>query len=446
MLSKARVRSILGERLSGREAGRLWLMDSWEVDRGREGFLSDADHARIRKGLKSAGDILDFNEAIDLYRALEFLVKDAQLSYLQASIFLERLSGLWRDLTVNFLAVLALREIPLIVTEKQFRQLKAKQKKQRRQKLHCLGQVYEDRAEELALQETGRYLDDQEEEAQDRYLELAQQEIQALIEAGKLKPRPLDIKASDEIVRSGERDDISWWAGDELGEDEEELLLTGFSGEELARAGLPEWISDIEEFRLYLLDKEDWYGDDAPPAIAILQEDSVIPSGLRGLERGTYKPHFPQRFRDITCVNEREDSLGEQYLTTLEAVQDPIVRVIERRQVLKEAAPFVGVNTLEDVDQFYADLERRANAYNREREEASVWVKGLAKLYRSKGYKGGAEGGAGLEVLSEALPLELEKLRPTEEGLKYGRSILEGLLGKKWWLKEPEEGLRYAQD
>lgn len=435
MLSKARVKNMLSKRLSGKEAGRLWFMDSWEVERGREGFLSEADHAHLRKSLTTAHDIEDFNKSIELFRAIQYLVGDAHVAFLQALLALEELDGVYRDCALNFLALRVLLDLPLIVTEKQLQRLKAQQKRARKKKLHCLEEVYQARARALAEEETGLYWEDVEEEVWDKCWTQGAKEIDALIKSRKLRPQKLDSPLAMDS------DDRAWisFAKDEPPEEQERLLQTAFPGEGLAKAGLPEWTEDIEEFRLFYLPEQDWYGDDPPEALAVIQEDLTGPLPPVGLGAKDFQPVLALRYlRDITGLRFRGQ---HDFSSLLATAKDRISTLAARRQALREAAPLVGTNTAEDVDRFYALLEERVSSLNEKRR-----LDGAAeRVIRLAAQAEGASGGQALEALLKEPPIELEKIKPTARELRASRSILAEQLGKNWWSQPAEEGNDHAE-
>lgn len=484
MISKAEVKSILSRRLSGREAGRLWIQDSWEVDRGREGFLSEADHRRIRKSMTSEQDIADFNSALDLYRGLEWLVKDAQIACLQASYLLERISNVGDLYAINALAISTLRSVPLIVTEKQLRGLKAKQRQKKLRRLYCLDQVVTYQAYHLAPAEfkarcsLADYLygseagpDEDEIPDRERVYREAEAQVQELVESGKLTPQGQAVKPYDRL-RTDSHNIESWPpAGEEPCSGNDSLLSLYVSGGELVKARLPGWREAIEEFELWEIDREDWYADEPPECIALVRPEAAMRLPLD--KRGHYKPDFLDGFSDITQVRQHSVSLEERHQEYLKDAKDRILKLIARRQVLREARPLVGVNTTEDVDKFYEDLAKRIDSYNAMAGSVSPRIKKLIEEHgkeapipadQREDLREGLE--AELEELTAAtaygimilraggahlidLPrIDLEKLKPPAADLSYGRSVLDYGLGPKWWLlaAESEEDLDYGEE
>jgi hypothetical protein len=205
MTSKKDISKILSKGLTGKEAGKLVLEDNWLVDHMREGFLSPKDLSAIKAGLKSTRDIEDYNSYIETYRIIDYTLKDAHIMALQFQV---RMENLIRLITMYLFGSTDqhIMTKPVIMTEKEYQDTKARQKKELSEDIHELETVilwryWETTPEGIREQEP----DD--EYALDwlsrEYPELYQgliSEIIELIKAGKLQPVSINGKDKQKII------------------------------------------------------------------------------------------------------------------------------------------------------------------------------------------------------------------------------------------------------
>jgi len=67
------------KRLSGHEAGRLWIEDSRLVDKGIPGFLTEKELKNMRSLLRSQEDMEIYNSYLEIYKRTNFALKDATI-------------------------------------------------------------------------------------------------------------------------------------------------------------------------------------------------------------------------------------------------------------------------------------------------------------------------------------------------------------------------------
>ena len=214
MVGKRDIKQRLSKGLTGMEVVRLIIEDSVEVDHQREGFLSSADIQRLKNSLVSQADTQDYNKWIRVYQLVDFSVKEASIHALKAEKDLllaarelerYRLEDRIRSLLCFF--------VPAIVTQKQYDELKAKQKESSLRLLLTLRLVLSEVAEGLAPEdikakwqegdETGSFeylLDYLEDAKSELYGQIIQRGIQ-LIQEGKLRPVQLQAKAIQQLKK-----------------------------------------------------------------------------------------------------------------------------------------------------------------------------------------------------------------------------------------------------
>lgn len=92
MTTKTDIKKLIRGGLTGEEAGRLILQDNWLVDRGKIGFLDKRDMTALKSGLNTTRDVQVYNSYIELYRLVDYSMKDARIFALEAQLYL-----MWLD-------------------------------------------------------------------------------------------------------------------------------------------------------------------------------------------------------------------------------------------------------------------------------------------------------------------------------------------------------------
>lgn len=438
------IKRLLSKGLSGWEAGVLVFEDSWLESKGA-GFLTDRDIELLKSSLKSQQDAQDYNRLIGAYRIADFIERQADMAIMSAAYFLERVAGIGYLEFSSLMTRIALRSMPLPVTEKELKSLKAQQRRRLLNRYYCLEQVISWRAYALASEVLREAYDEDEmaEEAPELYQQ-AEAEIQALIESGKLKPVKLDILPFSEEVKSGERQDIEWCPRDSkcnTPEQIERLLQTYIQGSQLYKRGLPEWKEWIDTFKTYLLEKEHWLTDDIPPYVAIVQEPQSHDLDKRGHFKKDFMNHWPLR-------DSSQDSrpLTEISSDNAELAISQIKKALVRRKVLEELGRVIGL-ALEQAIDFGIDtiLEPSLGRYNL---FASDMPSELRRLLRQERLTEEERNtafeqmrmvdktpGAMLAYMGELkLPLiKLDQIRLPAKELAEVRGWIAESLGDRWW-------------
>lgn len=444
------IKRLLSKGLSGWEAGVLVFEDSWLDSKGA-GFLTQRDIELIKSSLRSQQDNQDYNRLISAYRIADYIERQADIGIMSAALFLERVAGIGYLEFSSLMTRIALRRMPLPVTEKELKSLKAQQRRRLLNRYYCLEQVITWRAYALAPDELKEELeisppDDLDimvEEAPELYQQ-AEAEIQALIESGKLKPVKLDILPFSEEVKSGERQDIEWCPRDSkcnTPEQIERLLQTYIQGSQLYKRGLPEWKEWIDTFKTYLLEKEHWLTDDIPPYVAIVQEPYKHDLDRRGHFQRGFMSHWTS-----TEWSQFSKSFVDVSSTSAEMAIEQLKKALVRRKVLEELGRVIGL-ALEQAIDFGIDtiLEPSLGRYNL---FASDMPSELRRLLRQERLTEEERNtafeqmrmvdktpGTMLAYMGELkLPLiKLEQIRLPAKELAEVRGWIAESLGDRWW-------------
>lgn len=85
MITQEEAKKLLTKKsLSGHEAGRLFMEDSWLVVRGQKGLLTEKEHRYMRSLVRTREDIDIYNTYLTLYTRVEIALKEAYALALSA--------------------------------------------------------------------------------------------------------------------------------------------------------------------------------------------------------------------------------------------------------------------------------------------------------------------------------------------------------------------------
>jgi len=85
MISREEVKKLLAKKsLTGHEAGRLWMEDSFLVVRGQKGLLTEKERRYMKSLVRSQEAIAIYNSYLDLYSMTEIALKEADIMALLA--------------------------------------------------------------------------------------------------------------------------------------------------------------------------------------------------------------------------------------------------------------------------------------------------------------------------------------------------------------------------
>lgn len=472
VVRKPDVKRLLAKGLSGREAGKLVVQHAYAIDRGGSGFLSEKDIQTLQASLKTQRDVEDYNTVLDVYRTVFLTIQEAKILSLSVE---KDLRSVERELDAYDLSQRlsqVFRFLPTILTEKDYQAVKARQKRRLRKRLYSLGEVIQSRTEELLGGS------EEAEEVTDavwaKAWRAADQEVQKLIDAGKLRPLRLGHRADliayaeaktaledpleledltdegepaeettdhhaaylarlEEAVAQGdltEGHDVSRYCGEPGEDDDEERLLHHYlSGDQLYKAGLPEWRTWIDDFKWY--EEPDYAGgvDDQEGGVAVLVAD-----GFGGSldAKGHFNRFWLDQLRDYTQIKSVEEQLAKEKGISMEdllqkmmgRVRDQARVLLAYHQVLREAGRVYGIELGLEEALFLEDLRKSAESYSDTAKTVSRWR--------------GKVRGPKLKVL------DLDQLKPDKATVdtlheRFSEGIFGGGFGGDWW-KEASDG------
>lgn len=456
MVGRPSLKRLFKRGLSGKEAGQLVVRHLYEVDQGREATLSQRDISDLKAGLRSQAEVEAYNRMIGLYRAFYMTLQEATIQ----SMALERLLTQVR-ITLMFhihegQQRFITRFLPLIVTEKEHRSRKKRQKKRLKERLYCLGQVLEWRTEELL----GDFAKAEEatDEAYQQAEEQAEREVQKLIDSGRLRPIRLGHKASLFMLAKAERlkkretdqdglyvpEEREAWSstredflrrieeslaqGDQTEgyevevfneegiepENVDRLLHHYVSGEQLYKAGLPEWRRWIEQFKPCEEDPE------LEGGLAVLRLDY----GGDPVEASRYDGRWLDRVRG---KNTALGIIGSEELLrrTLSNASSGGRMLLASLQVLKEAARLAALP--------FEEMEEELLSMVRDAEDILAHGRSLLSQLKEN-----------LEPPIRLPAWSLAKLKPDRATIsilreRFALGVYGEGLGPEWWLEVSEE-------
>lgn len=429
MTTKADVKRLLGKGLTGKEAGRLILLDNLQVDRGKEGILSERDIAALKNGLRTQQDIRDYNSYVDLYRLVDYSLKDANIYRLEAESYLMLSRILLEEHIDKASSNRIMMSTPAIVTQKQYEELKQKQREMLLREPHKVGDVILERAEIEPDEEV--YLPDN----PPKRWKPAISEILELIRAGKLNPLLIRddkqfydyenyYKGAREYEPAKDVEELlTGLLDNKLSKQERDELMEhrAILGKELYEAGLPEWIKWIDEYHPGLEE-----GTGARPEGMMQSFDVAIiqnPDSSDVDEKGYWIE------RDLLGSKREVDS--EQIAKGVrQFVNSSILRIknfLGIQAVVEVISKAVDVPFSEDFDFWYSSLESIVDLYNSALDTLQgLWVE-LEDI--------------GLEGLK---PIKLGRVKPTAASIKHYRDRMAIALGENWW-REAVESLEYEE-
>ena len=427
MTTKTDIRKLIRGGLTGEEAGKLVLQDNWQVDRGKEGFLTERDMADIKSSLKTPHDIKVYNSYIRLYELVDYTLKDAKIYALEAQFYLMWLDKkLERLLNKSALNWTLLTEIPAIVTQKQYEELSQKERELKLKQPNTMAQVLELRAE--------AYPEDKKAGAWPEEWRTAIQEIQELITEGKLTPlrlkdkhdyydfmkREIDYQPAEDTVEQ-----LDKFLEEGLTDEEIDSLLemVVFLGAELYETGLPEWIEHMETYHPNLFEETSARPDGMMQGFRVAVIQQPKPEELD--ERGYWIE------KDVFSSSEKPDTKKEREEIEgwLESIKNRIKSFLSIQAVMDAISQITGVDFLEDMRQQYEQIEMIVDMFNGDVDSlfftAHSWYEEL-----------------GLGDFNKPYQLKIGRMKPTAKSLRYYQERMAIALGDNW-MREAVKTLEY---
>lgn len=454
MPTKTDVRRLLKKGLTGKEAARLILQDSWEVDNEREGFLSEADIQAIKGSLRTAEDIQDYNKWVEVYRLIDYSLIDAERAYLYISVMIHQTV----PAVMSFHTAEQVRQLrhslPQIVTAKQYEDIKAAERQERIEQVLSLWDVVDwlndtQILPEETLQEWERY--EFEYEGEDEaswhgdyvldwlYYEKKDVESAALyidhlielIRGGKLHPIMLSAaerevdratiyerkkarpnkRNTTKLIRQLERLRNGLMS---VEEGKQLLLFTYCSGQEVYEAGIARYVEYVDE------------GHDEPSDYAILQEERGIFVDSRGYYSQAWHDRLLSYLTDLDIFQGAFSSLdtGEPgsglkgvLIGRYAEIRVRLKAFLAIYSVIEACSEITGIPFIEKLQNWYSIIEALVEKYNGTLKDANL--SGHNEYYEGPEIK---------------LPLlDIERLKPDPEHLQYMRERMAIALGPDWF-------------
>ena len=437
MPTKADIKKILSKGLTGKQAGRLTFQDNWLTDTQRGGVLTEKDHSYIRSGLKNETDRRDYNSYIRLYNYVDYTLKEARIVALEAETYLHIAYRILDGYAVSEAFRLAEMYIPAIVTEKQYEELKAKQRERKLKDVLSL-QEFISLLSEVDFE---IIVDDDEPEPEseidfqnDERLREAVSTLQELLRAGKLHPLKLKkredywdghkLKIPAQPVQEVIEMLDKYLTGELQHGEDDSLHLTVFRWSEAYNVeGIGENIRrSLDEYipALYDEDSTRQAGRMQSSYIAIIQNpgDNWID------ERGYWKELDYLGLVGIDAVKNTERD-AKSLKIFMNSSRERIKGFLAIKSVLEAISKVIDVDFLEDLQQWEEELQAIVEAVNAE----INWLDGKWERLG----------------LPELKPIKIGRMKATPATIKYFRERMALALGDNWW-EAPRDNLQLEAD
>jgi hypothetical protein len=437
MPTKADIKKILSKGLTGKQAGRLTFQDNWLTDTQRGGVLTEKDHSYIRSGLKNEADRQDYNSYIRLYNYVDYTLKEARIVALEAETYLHIANRILDTYAVSEAFMLAEVYIPAIVTQKQYEELKAKQRALKMDQVSSLQELISYLAEvdfEIIVDE-----DEPEPELEidfqhDERLREAVSTIQELLRAGKLHPLKLKkredyydghkLKIPAQPVQEVIEMLDKYLTGELQHGEDDSLHLTVFRGKNLYE------LEELEGFIKSWIDEysPNWEEETSVrPAgrmqsafVAIIQNPLSSQIDKRGYWR---EPDYMGLLGLDAVKNTERDS--RSLTIFMNSTKERIKGFLAIKSVLDAISKVIDVDFLEDLLQWELELQTIVDVVNAE-------INRLDGKWERLG-------------LPELKPIKIGRMKATSATIKYFRERMAMALGDNWW-EAPRDNLQLEAD
>jgi len=437
MTTKADIKRLLSKGFTGKEAGRLIFHDNWLADTGRGGFLSEKDVSSLKAGLKGDKDIKEYNSYIRLYKYVDYTLKEARIVALEAETYLHIANRILDTYAVSEAFMLAEVYIPAIVTQKQYEELKAKQRALKMDQVSSLQELISYLAEvdfEIIVDE-----DEPEPELEidfqnDERLREAVSTIQELLRAGKLHPLKLKkredyydghkLKIPAQPVQEVIEMLDKFLTGElQYGEDDS-LRMTVFRGKNLYE------LEELEGFIKSWIEEYTPNWDEETSArplgrmqsafVAIIQNPLSSQIDKRGYWR---EPDYMGLLGLDAVKNTERDS--RSLTIFMNSTKERIKGFLAIKSVLDAISKVIDVDFLEDLLQWELELQTIVDVVNAE-------INRLDGKWERLG-------------LPELKPIKIGRMKATSATIKYFRERMAMALGDNWW-EAPRDNLQLEAD
>lgn len=436
MPTKADIKKILSKGLTGREAGKLVFQDNWLADTGRGGFLKDRDLSSIKAGLRSDKDIKEYNSYIRLYKYVDYTLKEVRIASLEGGNLLFYTYMLLQTYEKAEAFRLAYMYIPAIVTQKQYEELKVKQRAQKLEQVSSLQELIS----YLSEVDFEIIVDDDEPEPEpeteidfqnDERLRGAVSTLQELLRAGKLHPLKLKkredyydghkLKIPAQPVQEVIEMLDKFLTGElQYGEDDS-LRMTVFRGKNLY---------ELEEMEGFI---KSWIDEYSPNWD---EETSARPAGrMQSMYVAIIQNPQPEDLdkrgywieRDYLGSNLKTDTKrdSENITALMHAGRERIKGFLAVKSVLEAISKVIEVDFLEDLEEWRQELQTIVEVLNAQ-------ISRLDGQWERLG-------------LPELKPIKIGQMKATPATIRYFRERMAMALGENWW-ESPKDNLQLEAD
>jgi hypothetical protein len=422
-----RFKKMLSKGLSGWEAGRLILQEASNRVRGKE-ELSYSDISTIKMSLKTPEDKEVYNHILHTGSWLEIHRHLALSGGLMAAIHLLEAHLFLKDCILDKVFK---EEGPLLVTPKQYEELRDTRKKELLQETWALREVIKKRLEYLDSQTSCTMADswDDTEDAPE-FLEFVKMsyphvweqtlaELASLLQEGKLSLLDQEGKTITNVLSAPDLEPL-----------QEEASL---SGESLYGAGLPEWTKELDTYRV------------EGREVAIVQgaePDEIDEKGhYRDLEKETEEDwkkeglpgRGPAEWMAWYC-QQVGTSLTQLIQGAVQEAKAEFLDFLAAKTAIDEFYEVMGAQSLFSLEEFYQDFLADLEAFNQDLKHLRV----LQELQVRE---------QGPPLIIDPCQIELmepEQLKPDSSEVQEERNRIAAYgIGKGWWKRrkraKPEE-------
>ena len=436
MTTKADIKRLLSKGFTGKEAGRLIFHDNWLADTGRGGFLSEKDVSSLKAWLKGDKDIKEYNSYIRLYKYVDYTLKEVRIVALEAEVYLYIAYRILDTYGVTEAFRLAEMYIPAIVTQKQYEELKAKQRALKLDQVSSLQELIS----YLSEVDFEIIVDDDEPEPEseseidfqnDERLREAVSTIQELLRAGKLHPLKLKkredyydghkLKIPAQPVQEVIEMLDKFLTGElQYGEDDS-LRMTVFRGKNLYE------LEELEGFIKSWIEEytPNWDEETSARPLGRMQSQHVAiiqnpqPSNLD--ERGYWiEPDYLGL--DVEMDTKRD---SESLTIFMNTIRERIKGFLAVKSVLEAISKVIELDFLEDLKQWEEELHVIVKVINAE-------IGRLDGKWERLG-------------LPEQKPIKIGRMKATMSTIRYFRERMALALGENWW-EAPKDNLKLEAD
>jgi hypothetical protein len=389
---RRRIRNLLKQgTLTGFEVAKIVMSQIYHLEKIAEPELYDLKDRDTREHCKEAWDLTteeinalkkrnlkgrndkieEYNNWLGAISSFRSLVYCAHVHYLQIQNLLSFPMVLLERYLTEVIIKFGMMQVPDIVTEKQYQDLKSAQRRDMLKEEHELGWVLYWRAETIAEKDFGDgcmeiLLERCPGRAIDAYHQ-ACSDIRSLLKKGKLSlPCQENIIALLEDMSNTKSDkEILALIDSTLSreakiqqEKPEPPLRNEVKVKDLSKSGLPEWIKHVDEYKHN-------YGKCAPYDVAIIQNPSPDMIDEKGYykKRNSFGDH-PYLAPPDASFWERSKQTSSTFFTgQLLKTKYYISLFLFRKSLLKSVSEVTGINFSEQVDKWYDAIKRSLKVY-----------------------------------------------------------------------------------